>query len=154
MHPDENPSESLDGEGMPDLYDQPPGIDVETEQEAMMPPAEHSIATGSDPAYPNTSAEERRRESVGERAARELPEFGEDDLDGVDERQADAALPHHLIDVDELDGDDVEDEEIAEVAEREDESDAPEESALHLAQEREIDDLDPEIERAQYLEGR
>ncbi|MDA8296161.1 MAG: hypothetical protein M0004_06180 [Actinomycetota bacterium] len=154
MHPDENPTESLDDEGMPDLYDQPPGIDVETEQEGMMPPAEHSIATGSDPAYPNTPAEERRGETVAERAARELPDLGEGDLDDVDERAADRALPHHLVDVDELNGQDVEDEEIAEVAEFEDESDAPEESALHLADDAEIDDLDPEIERAQYLEGR
>lgn len=154
MHPDENPTENLDSEGMPDLYDQPPGIDVETEQEGMMPPAEHSIATGSDHAYPNTAAEERRRETVAERAARELPDIGEEDLEDVDEREADRALPHHLVDVDELDGDDVEDEEVAEVAEFEDESEAPEESALHLADDSEVDDLDPRIEREQYLEGR
>lgn len=154
MHRDENPTENLDAEGMPDLYDQPPGIDLETEQEGMMAPAEHSIATGSDPAYPNTPSEERRPESVAERAARELPDFGEGELDDVEEREADRALPHHLIDVDELDGDDIEGEEIAEVAEFEDESDAPEESALHLAKESELDDLDPEIEREQYLEGR
>ncbi|MDP9404184.1 MAG: hypothetical protein M3P85_12855 [Actinomycetota bacterium] len=73
---DTNPRESLDAEGIPDS-DFPPGRDIETEEETIMAPRDHPIAAGGDPAYAVTAAEERARESVAERADRELPDFGE-----------------------------------------------------------------------------
>lgn len=75
-----NPGESMDAEGLPEVEDRPPGIDVELEQEGMMPPRDHPLAVGDDPAYPTTGAEERAVESVADRAARENPDFGADEL--------------------------------------------------------------------------
>lgn len=75
-----NPGESMDAEGLPELEDRPPGIDVETEQEGMMVPRDHPIAAGDDPAYPTTQAEDRAVEGVAERAARENPDFGAEEL--------------------------------------------------------------------------
>lgn len=77
---DTNPAESLDAEGIPDLEGRPPGIDVELEQEQLMPPRDHPIAAGDDPAYATTQAEERAVEGVAERAARENPDFGAEEL--------------------------------------------------------------------------
>lgn len=75
-----NPGESMDAEGLPELEGRPPGIDAELEQEAMMVPRDHPIAVGDDPAYPTTRAEERRPEGVAERAARENPDAGAEEL--------------------------------------------------------------------------
>ena len=75
-----NPGESMDAEGLPELEDRPPGIDVELEQEGMMVPRDHPIAAGDDPAYPTTAAEDRAVESVADRAARENPDFGAEEL--------------------------------------------------------------------------
>jgi hypothetical protein len=68
-----NPGESMDAEGLPEVEDHPPGIDVELAQESMMVPRDHPVAAGDDPAYPTTAEEERRCESVADRAARENP---------------------------------------------------------------------------------
>jgi hypothetical protein len=76
-----NPQESMDAEGMPDVEDHPPGIDIELDEETMMAPREYPVASGLDPAYPVTGAEERLPESLSERAAREIPDFGAEDLD-------------------------------------------------------------------------
>lgn len=76
-----NPGESMDAEGLPELEDRPPGIDVELDQEGMMVPRDHPVAVGDDPAYPTTAAENRAVEGVAERAARENPDFGADELD-------------------------------------------------------------------------
>lgn len=176
MRHDDNPDESLDEEGLPgELFAPPPGIDIETESEGLVAPRDHSIAAGSDTAYPNTAEEYRHPESVADRAARELPDFGEEDEDDEDdEEDGDLLLGAHeseladddeevgdaprLVDVDLLDGDDVEDEAIAEryedEGEEESSGESPEESAMHLAGEDEADELDPRVERAQYLEGR
>lgn len=75
-----NPGESMDAEGLPELEDRPPGIDVELEQEGMMAPRDHPLAVGDDPAYPTTAAEDRAVEGVAERAARENPDFGSEEL--------------------------------------------------------------------------
>ncbi len=75
-----NPGESMDAEGLPELEDRPPGIDVELDQESMMVPRDHAIAAGDDPAYPTTQAEERTVEGVAQRAARENPDFGAEEL--------------------------------------------------------------------------
>lgn len=74
---DTNPAESMDAEGLPVVEEQPPGIDVELEQEGMMVPRDHPVAVGTDPAYPVTEAEQRLPEGVAERADREEPDFGE-----------------------------------------------------------------------------
>jgi len=70
----------MDAEGLPELEDRPPGIDVELEQEGMMAPRDHPVAVGDDPAYPTTAAEDRAVEGVAERAARENPDFGAEEL--------------------------------------------------------------------------
>ena len=75
---DRNPEESAVEEGLPDqTQDLPPGQTVETAEEARMMPRDHSVAAGSDPAYPVTAEEQRRPESVSDRHAREEPDFGE-----------------------------------------------------------------------------
>lgn len=75
-----NPGESMDAEGLPVLEDRPPGIDVELDQDSVMVPRDHPIAVGDDPAYPATQAEDRSVEGVAERAERENPDFGSEDL--------------------------------------------------------------------------
>ena len=75
---DRNPEESAVEEGLPDhTQDLPPGMDIETAEEARMMPRDHSIAAGSDPAYPVTAQEQRQPESPSDRHAREEPDFGE-----------------------------------------------------------------------------
>lgn len=75
---DSNPDESTAVEGLPDeVEDLLPGKDVDTMEEAAMLPRDHSIASGSDPAYPVTVHEQVTGESVAERAASEQPEVGE-----------------------------------------------------------------------------
>jgi hypothetical protein len=71
-----NPDENLDAEGMPETEEAPPGIDIETNSEGVMAPRDYSVAAGSDPAYPVTADEQRTKESVAARAARENPDFG------------------------------------------------------------------------------
>lgn len=152
---DPNPEESLDAEGIPgDLFDPPPGIDIETGLEGLIAPRDHSIAAGSDPAYPVTAAENGRPESVAARADRELPEVGE--APRANRRQAMAVATsdkgYLLPDVGEH-LEDVEDEAYAEEGEAEgDRALSPEEAAMHLVGEDAADDLDPAVERAQYLE--
>jgi hypothetical protein len=76
--PDTNAHENLDAEGTSEIEDRAPGMDVELDEESTMAPRDYPIAAGDDPAYPVTAAEERRRESVAERAARESPDGGAD----------------------------------------------------------------------------
>ncbi|MCU1490040.1 MAG: hypothetical protein JWM85_1445 [Acidimicrobiaceae bacterium] len=150
-HEDENPKEELELEGIPaDLYDQPPGIDVETESEGIMAPRDHSIASGSDPAYPNTAEEERRPESVADRARREQPDFGQPGYSPADDEPRFRLLDPDLDDA----GEDVDSEVLAELADDEGELSGPEEAAMHVVGEDAADDLDPAVERAEYLEGR
>ena len=78
--PDTNPTESMDAEGLPTVEDRPPGIDVETDQDGLVVPRDHPIVVGDDPAYPVTEAGQRQTETVQERAARELPDVGADEL--------------------------------------------------------------------------
>lgn len=75
-----NPAESMEAEGLPELEDHPPGMDVELDQETMMAPRDHPVAAGDDPAYPTTAAEDRIPEGVAERAERENPDVGAEDL--------------------------------------------------------------------------
>jgi hypothetical protein len=77
---DTNPREDLDAEGIPDIEDHPPGIDVETDGEGMIAPRDHAIAAGDDPAYPVTAAEQRVPEGLTDRADREIPDVGVEEL--------------------------------------------------------------------------
>lgn len=77
---DSNPGEEMEAEGLPPLEDRPPGIDVDLDQDSIMPPRDHPIAVGDDPAYATTPAEERSIEGVAERAAREDPDVGAEEL--------------------------------------------------------------------------
>lgn len=75
---DRNPDESAVAEGLPDqAQDLPPGKDIDTAEEARMMPRDHTVAAGSDPAYPVTGEEQRHPETPSERRAREEPDFGE-----------------------------------------------------------------------------
>lgn len=71
-----NPGESMDAEGLPEVEDHPPGMDVELDQESFMVPRDHPVVVGDDPAYPTTQAADRRPEGVTERAERENPDVG------------------------------------------------------------------------------
>src|SRR5437763_4695986 len=101
--PDDNPNEDLEAEGIPAIEEPIPGRDVETSEEGMMAPRDHSIAAGSDPAYPVTAAEERMPESVANRARRENPDFGDEDFDGDEESELASRLMEPDSDVDEID---------------------------------------------------
>jgi len=153
---DVNPDESLDAEGIPgDLMDSPPGIDVETDSEGMMAPRDHSIAAGSDPAYPNTAAEAGRPESVALRAAREEPEVGAGLYRRFKRHRSSVATGEGgYLGPDPDDAmDEGSEEEIADLAEGEGRRAlGPEDAAMHVVSEEMADDLDPAIERAQYLE--
>lgn len=149
---DRNPDESLDAEGIPDLDEQPPGIDVETEVEGLVAPRDHSIAAGSDPAYPNTAAEQERPESVADRAAREVPEDGEN-LPWRPPDEAVAVGEDGLLEPDLEDGEDVEGAEVGLLGEGEgSRALSPEEAAMRIGGEDLADDVDPSVERAEYLE--
>lgn len=74
---DRNPQESAAADGLPDhTQDFPPGKDIETAEEARMVPRDHSVAAGSDPAYPVTAEDQRHPESASDRHTREEPDFG------------------------------------------------------------------------------
>jgi hypothetical protein len=75
-----NPAESMEAEGLPELEDHPPGMDIELDQESMTVPRDHPIAAGDDPAYATTAAEERAPAGVAARAARENPDVGASEL--------------------------------------------------------------------------
>lgn len=77
---DTNPDENLDAEGIPDLEEFPPGRGIELNEEALMAPRDYPVASGMDPAYPTTAAEQRQLETVADRAAREVPDVGAEEL--------------------------------------------------------------------------
>jgi hypothetical protein len=146
--PNTNPGESLDAEGIPDIESAPPGKDIETSDEGMMAPRDHPIAAGVDPAYATTASEERVGESVAARAAREEPDFGER-VEAADTIGARLMQPDSDVDP----RDDTADE-VADVVEDEQRAPTAEEAAMHVVSEDAADDMDPAVERAQYLEGR
>lgn len=133
-----NPAESMGAEGLPELEDHPPGMDIELDQESMTVPRDHPIAAGDDPAYATTAAEERTPEGVADRAARENPDFGASELGvGGSVQGSHSVAPDDAGEVirleDGISGDDG-------LAERPEEFDpAAEEAAVHLR--RDVDDL-------------
>src|SRR4051812_35669297 len=148
---DDNPNEDLEAEGIPAIEEPIPGRDVETSEEGMMAPRDHSVASGSDPAYPNTAAEERVQESVGARASRENPDFGQGDF-GRDEE---AARSPRLMDPDsDIEEIDVTAEEVADIGEDSDGGLTAEEAAVHVVSEDIADDVDPEVEAREYTGDR
>lgn len=145
---DYEPDQSLEAEGIPEMYDAPPGRDIETNEEAFMAPRDYPIAVGDDPAYAVTAAEERQQETVAERAAREQPDPGEA---GRDE----APLGGQLMEPDSgVDSADLTSEEVALLSDDHGAGLTAEEAAVHVASEDIADDIDPATEAADYLEGR
>ncbi|HET9061138.1 MAG TPA: hypothetical protein VFN61_14565 [Acidimicrobiales bacterium] len=67
-----------DAEGMPDLEQQPPGIDAETAEEGSFPAREHPL--GADQ-WGTTAREQLVGEPLAERVAREEPEAKPGPLD-------------------------------------------------------------------------
>lgn len=67
----ERPWTDWDAEGMPDLEDQPPGIDAETAEEGSFPARDEPL--GAD-AWGTTAREELVGEPLEERVAHEVPE--------------------------------------------------------------------------------
>src|SRR3954454_2503261 len=148
--PDDNPNEDLEAEGIPAIEDPIPGRDVETSEEGMMAPRDHSVAAGSDPAYPVTAAEERARESVADRARRENPDFGEGDFGRDEESDLAPRLMEPDSDIDEVD---VTAEEVADLVD-DGGGFTAEESAMHIVSEDVADDVDPAVEAKEYTGDR
>jgi hypothetical protein len=73
--------DDLEGEGIPDLFDGPTGKDIETAEEALMPPRDHPVAVTD---YGVTALEERVDEPLSQRVQRENPDFGMAGEDGDD----------------------------------------------------------------------
>lgn len=146
---DNEPDQSLEAEGIPEMYDAPPGRDIETNEEAFMVPRDYPIAAGQDPTYAVTAAEDRAQETIGERAEREEPDFGEAGMDD------EAPLAGQLMAPDSaVDSPDVTPEEVALLSEDETAGLTAEEAAVHVASEDIADDVDPAAEAADYLEDR
>ena len=149
--PDSNPNEDLEAEGMPAVEEPIPGLDIETSEEGIMAPRDYSVAAGSDPAYPVTDAEERTPESVGARAARENPDFGQGDF-GADEESPEAGrLMEPDSDIEEIDE---EAEAIGLAGDDDDGGLSAEESAVHIVSEDVADDVDPDVEFREYTGDR
>jgi hypothetical protein len=145
--------QSLDAEGIPEVYDAPPGRDIETDEEAFMVPRDYPVAAGDDPAYAVTAAEDRDRETVAERAAREEPDVGT----AVAPEVADAEEPlaGHLMAPDAgVDSFDETPEEVGLPAEDDNSAMGPEEAAVRVTSEDVADDVDPAVEAAEYIEDR
>ena len=149
--PDDNPNEDLEAEGIPPIEERIPGRDVETSDEGMMAPREHSIAAGSDPAYSVTAAEERFPESVEARARRENPEVGQGDFGRDEEAGPAPRLMDPDSDIDEID---VTAEAVGDVAEDSEGGLTAEESAMHIVSEDMADDVDPGVEAREYTGDR
>ena len=68
----------LEAEGLPAVEDQPPGVDDLLD--GIVPPRDQPLAAGGDGV---TAAEQRRGETVSQRATREVPEGGGEHDDAV-----------------------------------------------------------------------
>jgi hypothetical protein len=73
---EEAPPTDLEAEGLPELEDQPPGIDAESAVEGMMPPRDRPVAATD---YGTTAAEQGRDEPLRDRVRREVPDRALDD---------------------------------------------------------------------------
>lgn len=137
--------DGLEEEGQPQLYDPPPGQDLDLDQTAPVVPGDRPRAATD---WGTTSREERIDEPLAQRVQREVPEFDEGDL-----AEAQDALAPRLLepdsDIDEIDV-------TAEAYALESEDDSAgltaEESAMHIVSEDEASDTSPLQERTEYLE--
>ena len=77
---DESPPMEMEAEGLPEVDDQPPGIDVETAVEGMMPPRDYPVAATD---YGTTAAEEAVDEPLASRVQREQPDVFRADAEPV-----------------------------------------------------------------------
>jgi hypothetical protein len=68
---DRRPITDIEAEGMPEVDEQPPGVDDETAVEAVVPPWDAPMAAGG---YGTTAAEQLRGESFADRTRREQPD--------------------------------------------------------------------------------
>src|SRR3954471_21510002 len=66
--------DDLEEEGQPQLYDPPPGQDIETDQEAPMVPKDRPLGANE---WGTTVAEERTAEPLYRRVRREVPDVDE-----------------------------------------------------------------------------
>jgi len=71
--------DDLEEEGQPQLYDPPPGQDIETDQEAPMVPKDRPLGVNQ---WGTTVAEERIDEPLYRRVRREVPDVDERPLVG------------------------------------------------------------------------
>lgn len=137
----------LEADGVPDLFEAPPGQDVELEQEGMIAPGDQA---GASVDYGTTAREERIDEPIAERVRREQRDFGSGDLGHADEEPLAPRMVAEDTDVDSVD---TEDDAIAlgsdDVAGL-----SAEESAMHVTTSDVADDMDPATERREYTEGR
>lgn len=66
-----SPWTDWDAEGVPDLEDQPPGIDAETAEEGSFPPRDEPLGANE---WGTTAREELAGEPLDERVKREIPD--------------------------------------------------------------------------------
>src|SRR4051812_44187245 len=137
----------LEAEGVPDLFEAPPGQDIETDQEGMIAPGDEPGASGD---YGTTAREERIDEPLYQRVRREEPEVGAADLRQADEEGEAPRLVAEDIDVNMVD-----DEDDAVAAESDDGGAlSAEEAAVHVTTSDVADDVDPAVERREYTGDR
>ena len=137
--------EGLEAEGQPQLYDPPPGQDIDLDQDGPVVPGDRPRGTTD---YGITSAEERTDEPLARRVLREVPEVGDGELDG-DESPLAPRLLDPDSDIDELD---VTAEAYALEAEDDSAGLTAEEAAMHIVSEDDASATSPLQERAEYLE--
>src|SRR6476646_10191778 len=137
----------LESEGIPDLFESPPGQDVETDSDGMMAPGDAPNASVD---YGTTSREERAGEPLSQRVRREEPEVGLGDLGAGDEEPQAARLVAEDTDIDMPD---LEDDAVA--VESEDGTGlSAEEAAMHSTSRDVADDIPEAQERREYTGDR
>lgn len=137
----------LEADGVPDLFEAPPGQDVELDQEGMMAPGDRPVASTD---YGTTVREELTDEPLAQRVRREEPEVSVADLRRVDEEPEAPRLVAEDIDVNMVD-----DEDDAVAAMTDDGMGlSAEEAAVHVTTADVADDVDPAVEAAEYTEDR
>src|SRR4051794_3515712 len=137
----------LEAEGVPDLFESPPGQDIDTDSEGMMAPGDAPNAAVD---YGTTSREERTDEPLSQRVRREEPEVGVGDLAAGDEEPE---APRLVAEDTDIDLQDLEDDAVA--AESDDGSAlTAEEAAMHVTSGDVADDIPEEQERREYTGDR
>src|SRR5438477_1226628 len=117
--------DDLEEEGLPQLYDPPPGQDIQTDQTAPAVPRDRPTGVNQ---WGTTEAEERTDEPLYRRVRREEPD--------VDQRRAGADQPAPRLFAPDSDIDEVDEtaEEVALVAEDDSAGLSAEEAAVHIVE--------------------